>query len=274
MSKKKKRFLLVLDAVLVVGLIVGLLVYQKKANEKEQRESSEADISRRYVESLQHEGTDYPLNRHLSTVLLIGTDNFVDDDKQNEIEAFYNFNLADFLVLLVFDHSNRTVTPFQICRDTMCDVPWLSVNGLVGGVTVTLEDDIPALGPEYVRGARVTLRGPDSLRFVRYRDLNVLDSNWTRMAHHRIYFAAFMDAVREALADNEDFAVSAFRAVEPFTCTDLSVENVSDLIDRICSYEILPVVTPGGEYVNGDPFAEFLVDETSLWDCVRNTFCQ
>ncbi len=123
MNKKTKGVLLVLDAILVIGLIVGLLFYQKRAREKEAREISTEDLSRRFAESIRHEGRDFPLNRHLSTVLLIGTDNFVDDSKQNDVEAFYNNNLADFLVILVFDHSRKTVTPFQICRDTMCDVP-------------------------------------------------------------------------------------------------------------------------------------------------------
>ncbi|MBQ3275485.1 MAG: LCP family protein [Oscillospiraceae bacterium] len=330
MNKKTKGVLLVLDAILVIGLIVGLLFYQKRAREKEAREISAEDLSRRFAESIRHEGRDFPLNRHLSTVLLIGTDNFVDDSKQNDVEAFYNNNLADFLVILVFDHSRKTVTPFQICRDTMCDVPWLSVNGLVGGteyeqitfahtygsgkedscvntvnavtdllygapvgnyaafsmdavpvlndlvggVTVRLEDDIPALGPEYVRGAQVTLKGSAALRFVRYRDIEVLDSNLARMARHRLYLAAFTEAARTALASNEDFAVKAFRAVEPFLCTDLTAENVSDVVNRLCEYEILPAVTPQGEYVMGEPFAEFIVDETSLWDCVRKTFCE
>ena len=263
------------------------------------------------------------------TGLLIGTDNFINDSKQNEIEAFYNANMADFLVILVFDHANKTVTPFQISRDTMCDIPWLSVNGkvggtefqhitfahtygsgkedscvntrnavssllydvpinsyfsfsmdavpvlndAVGGVTVRLEDDIPALGPEYVRGASVTLKGQAALRFVRYRDTTILDSNNTRMAHHRLYLTAFTEAAREAMAANEDFVTKVFRAAEPFLCTDLTIEQLTDISNSLNTYTILPTVTPTGHYVMGERYAELYLDEASLAECVKNTFC-
>ncbi len=329
MNKKTKLLLLVLDIVLIAGLVLGIRFYQKRAAERESSQISEEDLSRRYTETIRYQGTDHPLNRHVSTVLLIGTDNFIDDAKQNDVDAFYNFNVADFLVILAFDHSKKTVTPFQICRDTMCDVPWLSVNGLVGGteveqialahtygsgkedscvntrnavsgllyglpldhylaftmdtvplvndlvggVTVTLEDPIPALGEEYVKGADITLKGEASLRFVRYRDTTKVDGNLARMARHRQYVSAFTDASRNALSDNPDLVVDGFKLAERFICTDLSVENLSDMIEDLCEYELLPAVTPSGEYAMGERFAEFYVDGASLWACVRSTFC-
>lgn len=329
MSKKTKHILLFIDVILTLGLIFGIVFYQKMTKRREEQQIAQEDLSRRYTQTVSHDGQEFPLRRGVTSVLLIGTDNFVNDSKQNEIEAFYNSNLADFLVILVFDHVNKTVTPFQICRDTMCEVPWLSVNGLVGGtevmqitlahtygsgkedscvntrnavsgllygvpidnyfaftmdavpvlndlvggVTVRLEDDIPALGPEYVRGAAVTLKGSAALRFVRYRDIELLDDNISRMAHHRLYMEAFTEAARAALADNEDLAADAFKAVEPFLCTDLSVEDLSDMAGYLDEYELLPTVKPEGEYVPGDPFAEYHVDEAVLWDSVRETFC-
>ena len=255
----------------------------------------------------------------------------MDDEKQNDLgfDIDFNYNLCDFLVVLVFDHADKTITPVQICRDTMCDVPWISVNGitdgteyqqiayahtygsgkedscvntrsavsnllcgvpidnyfaftmdavpvlndLVGGVTVKLTDDIPALGPQYVRGAEVTLKGKEALRFVRYRDTELLDSNLTRMAHHRLYLEAFTKASRTALEENEDLVTQAFKTLEPFLCTDLSLENISDIVRYIDEYELLPAVTPDGKYVMGLEYAEFLVEEDSLWECVRTVFC-
>ena len=327
MSKRVKRLLILLDLLLVIGLILAIFFYQKRADNRETVDA--VQLERRYVQTISHEGEDYPVRRYLSSLLLIGTDNFIDDAKQNEIEAFYNDNLADFLVLLVFDHSRKTVTPVQICRDTMCEVPWLSVNGkvggtvfeqitlshsfgtgkedscvntrntvssllydipidnylsftmetvpllndLVGGVTVTLEDDIPALGPEYVKGATITLKGNNALRFVRSRDISQVDSNLARMGHHRLYLSAFTLAAREALGGDPDFAEKAFKAAEKFLCTDLSVENMSDIANELCEYEILPVLTPSGEYVMGEEFAEYYMDDASLWECVKTAFC-
>ena len=331
MGKRRKSLLLVLNLILAVALVGGIVLFERFSNKKEEASLSQEYLSRRYRETVAIDGQDFPLKRQMSSVLLIGTDNFVDDDKQNDLgfDIDFNYNLCDFLIVLVFDHANKTITPVQICRDSMCDVPWISVNGitdgtvyqqiafahtygsgkedscvntrsavsnllcgvpignyfaftmdavpvlndLVGGVTVKLTDDIPALGPQYVRGAEVTLKGKDALRFVRYRDTELLDSNLTRMAHHRLYLDAFTAASRAALEENEDLVTQAFKTLEPFLCTDLSIENISDIARWVEEYEMLPAVTPDGEYVMGEEFAEFLVDEDSLRECVRKVFC-
>ena len=300
MKKSTKTIMLIVDAVLILALIAGVWLYQRRSAEKELQAIGEEDLSRRYERSVTINGESVPLRRRLSSVLLIGTDNFIDDAQQNEIN-----------------------------RDTMCDVPWLSVNGLVGGtefqhitfahtygsgkedscvntrnavssllygvpidnffsftmeavplmndavggVTVTLDEDIPALGPEYVRGASVTLKGQEALRFVRWRDTNLVDSNNPRMSRHRLYLQAFTVAAREAMAANEDLATKLFKAAEPFLCTDLSVEQIADISTALRDYTILPAVTPDGQYVMGEDYAEFYVDEASLAQCVKNTFC-
>ena len=329
MKKSTKTIMLIVDAVLILALVAGVWLYQRRSAEKEQQAIGEEELSRRYARSITIDGQSVPLRRQLSSVLLIGTDNFIDDAKQMENGATYNYNLADFLIVLVFDHANKTVTPFQVNRDTMCDVPWLNddgqvggtvfehityahtygtgkedscvntrnavssllydvpidsyfafsmdavpvLNDAVGGVTVAMEDDIPALGPEYVKGASVTLKGQAALRFVRNRDTALLDSNNTRMAHHRLYLRAFLDAAKEAVSADDELLTRTFRAAEPFLCTDLSVEQISDMAAALDEYELLPVVTPSGSYVMGEKYAEFFVDEGSLAECVSGPFC-
>lgn len=326
---KKKYLLLLLDVVLVIGLIAGVYFYKRRADDRDAASLSQEELSRRYEKTVSFQGREYPLKRNLTALLLIGTDNYLNDAKQLDIEAYYNLNLADFLVVLVFDHAARTVTPVQICRDTMCEVPWISVNGitdgtefeqitfahtygsgkedscvntltavssllysapvdhffaftmdavpvlndLVGGVRVRLTEDLPVLGPEYVRGAEILLKGQSALRFVRYRDIELLDSNISRMGRHREYLEAFSRAAKDALAENADLAADAYRAAEPFLCTDLSVENISDITRWLQEYRLEPTLTPEGEYVMGEEYAEFYVDEGSLWDCVRTAFC-
>lgn len=328
--KNRKRLLLLLDLLLVLLLAGGIFLYQKHVEARERAAVSEEELSRRYVRTIVLDGEEVALKRGLTTVLLIGTDNFVDDAKQNEIEAFYNRNLADFLILLVFDHNAHTVTPFQINRDTMCNVPWLSVNGLVGGtlyeqitfahiygsgkedscvntrnavedllhgvpidsylaftmdtvpiandlvggVTVKLEEDIPALGPEYIKGAHVTLKGQAALRFVRWRDKENVDANLARMSRHRLYLNAFADAARDAASRNPDLIADAWRAVENFICTDLSVENFTDMINYLMDYELLPAVSPSGEYRLGEEYAEYYMDKADLTAAIRSTFCK
>lgn len=333
MKKKKKRLFLVLDLVLVLVLAAGVLLAMRASRLKDLSLSTQEDRDRRFLPSLSYQGKNYPLKRNMSTVLLIGTDNYADDEKQIRDEAAYhNFNLADFLVILVFDHTAKTVTPFQIGRDTMCEVTRIDtdgsplpskymqitlshsygtgkedscvntrncvenllfhvpidnyfaftmdtvplINDLVGGVTVTLESDIPPLGEDFVKGATVTLRGADALSFVRYRDTRYMNSNQIRMANHRLYMDGFTVSARAAAEKNPDLAVDAFKLTERFLCTDLTVDHIQRMVDQLLSYEVLPFVTPAGvyEFREGESFPGFYADEASLWSCVQSVFCQ
>lgn len=334
--KKRNTFLLL--AVILLGSALGIFVWHmQRAADSEVVEgagtSLHADHSSEYIE---YEGQQYPLRRRFSSILLIGKDTSDDSPKPVEESRNYNFQFADFLTVLVFDHDAKNVTPLQINRDTVCKVPWLSskgkeegygimqityahtfgqgkedscentvkavrwllcnapidrymaftmdavpvMNDLVGGVTVTLEDDIPSLGEDFVKGATVTLRGKKALQFVRQRDTDLLESNVTRMAHQRLYLAAFTEAARAEAAKNQDLAVDAFKAINPFLCTNLTVNNISEMIEDLTEYEILPVVTPDGTYTSYDRFdegiehAEFTPDEASLWECVYSAFCK
>ena len=323
MKKKKKAPLIGLVILAAIAVLLSYYALQRRARTQDAGLVSPEAAAMRYRPSISYQGETYPLKRNTSSLLLIGTDNFVDDRKQYE-GLPYNYNLADFLIVLVFDHKDKSITPFQICRDTMCEVPVTAggtkrmqitlahtygsgredscvntrkavegllfevpidnylaftmdtvpyVNDLLGGITVTLEEDLPALGPDYVKGASITLRGTEALRFVRHRDTTQVDGNLRRMARHRQYLTAFVDTAREASAKDPDLATRIFRAVEKFINTDLSVENVSTLIDNLNEYTILPVVTPDGTYQMGTEYAEYIVDEGSLWDCVRSVFC-
>ena len=297
------------------------------------RKLSQEDLAKRYRPSITYGGASYPLKRNMSSLLLIGTDNYIDDDKQvYDDEYYHNFNLADFLVILVFDHDRKTVTPFQVGRDTMCEVTRMNIagqplesrimqitlshsygtgkedscintrnciekllfqvpidnflaftmdtvpliNDLVGGVTVTLESDIPPLGSQFVKGATVTLKGKNALTFVRYRDKTLMDGNLTRMANQRLYLDGFTDAARKAAGEDADLAIKAFKLANPFLCTDLTVDQIQRIADDLLAYEIQPFVTPDGVYElrSGENFPGFYVDEASLWSCVKSTFCQ
>lgn len=314
---------MIVEFLAAAAIIAAGLILQRHAEEHDAALTDAETRAKRFTPSITYQEKAYPLKRNVSSVLLIGTDNFAGDSKQYE-GLTYNFNLADFLVVLVFNHSAKTVTPFQICRDSMCDVTTSAgttkrmqitlshtygtggndscmitrdavegllygapvnnylaftmdvvalMNDLAGGVTVKLEDNIPALGEEYVAGAEITLHGQEALRFVRYRDTSLLDDNLRRMAHHRQYMTAFSSAARDAMSADPDYAVKCFRAAEKFLCTDLSVEQITDMVTQLGAYQLMPTVCPDGSYAPGDPFPEFQVDDDSLWACVHDVFC-
>jgi len=327
-SKRGKIIFLIVDLVLLILLAAAVYFAQTEKNEIPETQD---DVDSYYARFIEHDGQVYPVKRGIQTLLLIGKDAMEGRRPVSDVETFYNDDLADFLLVLAFDHENKTVTPLEINRDTMCDVPWLSVNGLVGGyarlqvtmahifgtgkqdstknvvtavqsllhgapidhyftfsmdtvpiindlvggVTVTLEDDVPSLGPDYVKGNTITLRGNEALRFVRARDVSVIDSNVSRMGHQRLYMNAFINQAGAKLKQDQDFILRAYDKVERFLITDLTVETVSELINDFYEYEVLPIQTYSGTYSWSEvETAQFEPDAESLWTCVRNTFCR
>jgi len=332
MKKKNNRLLILLEIVLVIALGFGFFFAKKIMDQRDLSLSTQEQRDRRFLPYITYEGKNYPLKRNMSTVLLIGTDNFADDEERLLPDDYYhNSTLADFIVILVFDHSAKTVTPLQIGRDTMCAVKRIDndgkplpdgfmqitlshaygsgkedscintrdsvenllfnvpidnflaftmdtvplVNDLVGGVTVTLENDIPALGSEYVKGASITLKGKQALRFVRYRDTQFMNSNLRRMSNHRLYMDGFTVAARAAAEKDSDLVVKGFKLVQRFLCTDLTLDHIQKMVDNLIDYEFLPFVTPAGTYDlrEGETLPGFYTDEASIWAVVKPAFC-
>ena len=327
-TKRSKTIFLIVDLVLLILLAAAVFIAQ---TEKTEVPDTQDDVESYYSRFIEYDGQVYPVRRGLESILLIGKDAMEGRRPVSDVEdLFYNDDLSDFLLLLAFDHNGKTVRPFQLNRDTMTDVPWISVNGLVGGytplqleyahifgsgkedssknvvtavqgllhgapvdhyftfsmdtvpimndlvggVTVTLEDDIPTLGPEYIKGATITLKGMDALRFVRAREFEPVDANVPRMAHQRLYMNAFILKARQKLETDSEFVIRAYDKIEKYLITDLTVEKISQLIGNFYDYEVLPVVTPTGSYtVSEVGVSQFHADEASLWDCVRTTFC-
>jgi len=332
MNKTKKRRLIVIEIALAVGLILAMIFGKIAMDRRDLAMSTQEERDRRFLPYITYQGKNYPLKRNMSTVLLIGTDNFADDEERLLPDDYYhNSTLADFIVILVFDHSAKTVTPVQIGRDTMCTVKRIDsdgkplpdgfmqitlshaygsgredscintrdsvenlllnvpihnflaftmdtvplVNDLVGGVTVTLESDVPSLGPEFVKGATVTLKGKDALKFVRYRDSQYMNSNLRRMSNHRLYMDGFTVAARAAAEKDSDLVVKGFKLVQRFLCTDLTLDHIQKMVDNLIDYEFLPFVTPAGTYDlrEGETLPGFYTDEASIWAVVKPAFC-
>jgi LCP family protein required for cell wall assembly len=60
----------------------------------------------------------------------------LDKNEREDSNKYYNMMCADFLMLLVFDHGNKTCSAIHINRDTMAEMSLLGVNGKVVGTAV------------------------------------------------------------------------------------------------------------------------------------------
>lgn len=280
---------------------------------------------------LTYNNQEFPLKEDLNTVLLIGTDSTEGyEEEENLLQDYYNYNQADFLVLLVQDAKANTTEVIQLNRDTMTDVPWLDVignyggrefkqlclafnsgdggrasclntvdavsnllfgapiqhyiqipmsaipalNNLVGGVPVEIPEDLTKLDPAFVAGSTVCLTGDQAEKFVRARMGLADDSNLARMSRQRIYLDSFRKQAQEAFNSESEFAMKLVERLGEYLQSDLTAQQLSDLIQSLDSDRISPIRTADGELIAGTEYYEFFVEEASLWEIVKRAYCQ
>ncbi|MBQ7355248.1 MAG: LCP family protein [Clostridia bacterium] len=111
----------------------------------------QSDGSEGLLPTISYNDQEYVLRQDVETLLVMGLDKF-DDSIQND--AYTNDQQADFILLLVIDHTNTTCTAIHINRDTMADMSILGVAGeQVGIINKQL-----ALAHTYGNGKEVSCR--------------------------------------------------------------------------------------------------------------------
>ena len=146
------------------------------------------------------------------------------------------------------------------------------LNDMVGGVTVTVEDDFSQMDPTLVQGETITLKGEQALHFVRGR-MSVGDgTNLSRMRRHRTYLHGFEEAFTAAAGADRELVLKLYDAAHDYMVTDMGSGPISRLAQQCLGYENGGVVTPEGEGRVGEKFYEYYLDETSLRQTVLELF--
>lgn len=320
-----KKIALIVCIVILAALILGAFLMMGE------EPIEDAGTVHNAPQKLTYKGVEYPIRKHIQTVLLIGTDSTEQYEEQTEgLQDFYNYNQADFLVLVVLDTETNAAQILQLNRDTMTDVPWLDVlgryggteykqlclafnygdggvnscrntmdavsrlifdapiqsyiqvpmsvipvlNDLVGGVPVTITDDITAVDPAFVKGATIRLTGAQAEKFVRSRMELDDDTNLARMRRQRDYLDSFQKCAKEAINTDSEFIVKLLEKLGEYLQSNLTGQQLSDLITRLDHSEISPICYPEGKLVFGGEHYEFYVDEDSLWEIVKSAYCE
>lgn len=164
-------------------------------------EKNRGGFSRLEEESLvfSYQGKDYVPKDQIETFLVLGLDQC---EEKGATESYYNDQQADFLMLFVFDHKEKTVQALHINRDTMVDVNILGV----AGQSIGTEFSQIALAHIYGNGKDVSCR-------------NVSDSVSRLLLESKInhYLSLKLDAVpsiNDALGGVELEILDDFSAVD------------------------------------------------------------
>lgn len=135
----RRMILYILAGAILVLCLITLLYSAVRSIELQTIKQGEmrGDLASRFMElrKVNYNGTTYQYRNGLTTILLMGIDN--DESSGIRPTGMRNGGQADFLILLVIDANERTVTPIQIERDTMSEITILGILGKEAGTRTT-----------------------------------------------------------------------------------------------------------------------------------------
>lgn len=148
-----------------------------------------------------------------------------------------------------------------------------ALNNALGGVTVTLEDDMSALDPAMTAGTTLTLNDAQAELFVRSR-MSVGDgTNSGRMQRQRAYLSAALDKFRSRMGEDSDYAAELYSQLAELMTTNTASTRWLNEINAAYDYEIMPIEQlPGRHVIGQDGFMEFHVEDGAALRWVMKVF--
>ena len=148
-----------------------------------------------------------------------------------------------------------------------------TVNDLVGGVTVTIEDDFSGVDDTLKKGETVTLMGEHAEEFIRGRSELNDDTNQNRMARQAQYEEGFKTAFRQKCSEDNTFPLTMYHALEDYMTTTVSAKKFSRLALLLTDDKADTKLTIDGTYgVDDNDWQTFTPDADSLQQVILALF--
>ena len=145
-------------------------------------------------------------------------------------------------------------------------------NDLLGGVTVTMQEDHTLINPAFTKGATLHLMGQDAYDYVHSRMYVDDGSNVSRMARQRNYMLAAKDTLLSRLKES-GFVDTLFDTLGSDLVTNVSRGRLINEAAKASQYEVEEITQMIGERRIGvDGYMEFYADEQFLIDWVLSVF--
>lgn len=149
-----------------------------------------------------------------------------------------------------------------------------TINDAVGGVEVTVLEDLTKKDKSLVKDEKVHLKGRNAFWYVQYRDTNVFASADLRLARQKQYLNSFIAAAKKAAKEDISVVLNLYQAIMPQMVTDVSLDEVAYLAPILLDYQFGTenFYMMEGEMVMGEQFEEFYPDETALYEMILEVF--
>lgn len=330
MNQERQRIFLravILLIIAILVLFIGVKWIEKTEQQKYTEHRGFGTDEFMNANVVTAEGKRYRKIPAVTTILFGGIDKDPDIVYGLSNAKYRNGGQADFLLLLVIDHSNHQIRQLQIDRDTMAEMTILSIygketgtrvqqiclahnyganshenarytiksvrnlmddieidgyymmnysgvailNDTLGGVTVTIPDDLTSVNPLWEKGITITLKGTEAETFVRTRQSIGAGTNRERMQRQNEFMKKAIAQLRYHLSQNSAFGNQFLAALKQNAVTNLSDQQLLEEMQSALNYEIQPVTYLEGEYVIGsDGYMEFHASENSARQWILN----
>ena len=153
----------------------------------------------------------------------------------------------------------------------------------IGGVEVTIKEDLSILGPEFVEGNQVVIKGDNTVDFLIYRDTSVIGSPTTRLTREKEFLEAMIHKAIACVKKDPKIVGEVYNAILPYMNTDITLDKAVYLAMNSLDYRINSnsfyqlqgedvEVTGIGEFGEERTFNDFYLDEDYLLETVVKVF--
>lgn len=148
------------------------------------------------------------------------------------------------------------------------------LNDAVGGVTVTIPEDMEYDDPAFQKGAKITLTGEQAMKFIQRRDITKSGGNGMRMQRQKTYVLSFLNAAKTKIRKDPSLPIQLYQELSKNMVTNLGLDHAVYLATLMLDtdfdgddIQMLPGTTKKGTY-----YEEFHVDQDQLYDLILNNF--
>ena len=151
-----------------------------------------------------------------------------------------------------------------------------TINDSVGGVEVTVLEDMTKYKSGWKQGASVYLTGEEALLYVREREdeSKELGTNVKRIERQKQYLLKFIEKAMTKTREDMTFPLTLYRKVQNHMVTSLSMDEITYLASTLLGYDFSMenFVTIQGEMAMGEKNEEFYIEDAYLRTFIIDTF--
>lgn len=148
------------------------------------------------------------------------------------------------------------------------------VNDAVGGVEVTIPEDLTDIAPGFTKDSKIILNGEQAILYIQKRNQKILGGNDLRMQRQKQYMTSFLKAAQKAIKNQPVLPLTLYQELTEQMVTDIGVDQAVYLMTVMLDskFKSEDIVMLPGKTEKGVYYEEFHIDEDALYDLMIDHF--